>query len=126
VKRTWREPRSFCGEALSVKNVRDRQDLLERLEELLQERRLGEEVDEIGPTQVVETESIELRGNVVKLKTKFDFGEEGLPLDELPKFMAKQRLWHEPMIEAVRKKTTGRNTPCPCGSGKKYKKCCGR
>ena len=20
----------------------------------------------------------------------------------------------------------GRNTPCPCGSGKKYKKCCGR
>lgn len=22
-------------------------------------------------------------------------------------------------------KTTGRNDPCPCGSGKKYKKCCG-
>jgi uncharacterized protein YecA (UPF0149 family) len=20
---------------------------------------------------------------------------------------------------------TGRNEPCPCGSGKKYKKCCG-
>jgi preprotein translocase subunit SecA len=20
----------------------------------------------------------------------------------------------------------GRNNPCPCGSGKKYKKCCGR
>lgn len=23
-------------------------------------------------------------------------------------------------------KTTGRNEPCPCGSGKKYKKCCGK
>ena len=23
-------------------------------------------------------------------------------------------------------KTTGRNEPCPCGSGKKYKKCCMR
>ena len=23
------------------------------------------------------------------------------------------------------KKTAGRNDPCPCGSGKKYKKCCG-
>jgi preprotein translocase subunit SecA len=23
-------------------------------------------------------------------------------------------------------KKTGRNDPCPCGSGKKYKKCCGR
>ncbi|MDR2482352.1 MAG: SEC-C domain-containing protein, partial [Treponema sp.] len=21
---------------------------------------------------------------------------------------------------------TGRNDPCPCGSGKKYKHCCGR
>jgi preprotein translocase subunit SecA len=22
--------------------------------------------------------------------------------------------------------TPGRNDPCPCGSGKKYKKCCGK
>lgn len=26
----------------------------------------------------------------------------------------------------VKKKKIGRNEPCPCGSGKKYKKCCGR
>jgi len=26
----------------------------------------------------------------------------------------------------VRKKKIGRNDPCPCGSGKKYKKCCGK
>jgi len=25
----------------------------------------------------------------------------------------------------VKDKKTGRNEPCPCGSGKKYKKCCG-
>ena len=25
-----------------------------------------------------------------------------------------------------KKKKIGRNDPCPCGSGKKYKKCCGR
>jgi len=25
-----------------------------------------------------------------------------------------------------RDKKVGRNDPCPCGSGKKYKKCCGR
>ena len=24
----------------------------------------------------------------------------------------------------ILKKETGRNDPCPCGSGKKYKKCC--
>ncbi len=28
--------------------------------------------------------------------------------------------------QAVRKEVTGRNELCPCGSGKKYKKCCGR
>ena len=29
--------------------------------------------------------------------------------------------------EPVKKeKTTGRNDLCPCGSGKKYKNCCGR
>ncbi len=26
----------------------------------------------------------------------------------------------------MKKKKVGRNDPCPCGSGKKYKKCCGR
>ena len=25
-----------------------------------------------------------------------------------------------------KEKTVGRNEPCPCGSGKKYKKCCGK
>lgn len=28
--------------------------------------------------------------------------------------------YHEP------KPKIGRNEPCPCGSGKKYKKCCGK
>lgn len=27
--------------------------------------------------------------------------------------------------QPVKKKKIGRNDPCPCGSGKKYKKCCG-
>ena len=26
----------------------------------------------------------------------------------------------------VKEKEPGRNDPCPCGSGKKYKKCCGK
>jgi preprotein translocase subunit SecA len=34
----------------------------------------------------------------------------------------------QPKKQPVRRKTPkiGRNDPCPCGSGKKYKKCCGR
>jgi len=37
-------------------------------------------------------------------------------------------IWHAigPRVEAVRVgDKTGRNDPCPCGSGKKFKKCCG-
>ncbi len=32
----------------------------------------------------------------------------------------------EEKVEPVRSVKIGRNEPCPCGSGKKYKKCCGR
>lgn len=32
---------------------------------------------------------------------------------------------HAPMAPVVRgHRKVGRNDPCPCGSGKKYKKCC--
>lgn len=30
-----------------------------------------------------------------------------------------------PQKQVIKKKKIGRNEPCPCGSGKKYKKCCG-
>jgi uncharacterized protein YecA (UPF0149 family) len=29
-------------------------------------------------------------------------------------------------IPVVNENKVGRNDPCPCGSGKKYKKCCGK
>jgi uncharacterized protein YecA (UPF0149 family) len=31
-----------------------------------------------------------------------------------------------PVEQAHTQGTIGRNDPCPCGSGKKYKKCCGK
>ena len=39
-----------------------------------------------------------------------------------------RELWKTlgPRVETIRRPATpGRNDPCPCGSGKKYKKCCG-
>jgi preprotein translocase subunit SecA len=34
--------------------------------------------------------------------------------------------WDEPLMPIRRDEPkVGRNDPCPCGSGKKYKKCCG-
>jgi len=31
-----------------------------------------------------------------------------------------------PSKTIIAEKKVGRNDPCPCGSGKKYKKCCGK
>lgn len=31
-----------------------------------------------------------------------------------------------PVERARADESVGRNDPCPCGSGKKYKKCCGK
>ena len=36
-----------------------------------------------------------------------------------------ERLLNPPTVKYTEQKT-GRNEPCPCGSGKKYKKCCGK
>lgn len=35
-------------------------------------------------------------------------------------------LWEEEVPYVRQEKKIGRNDPCPCGSGKKYKKCCGK
>ena len=34
--------------------------------------------------------------------------------------------WGAPTADGTGRKKIGRNDPCPCGSGKKFKKCCGR
>ena len=52
---------------------------------------------------------------------------------EIAEFVRQDGRWyfkdgHAPQqIQAVRQgPKVGRNDPCPCGSGKKYKKCCGK
>jgi uncharacterized protein len=36
-----------------------------------------------------------------------------------------ERFWRARRTMVVPHQTIGRNTPCPCGSGNKYKRCCG-
>lgn len=53
-------------------------------------------------------------------KRKEDERKAGLPDDDEPQL--------PPPVEPIRSDSgaPGRNDPCPCGSGKKYKKCCGK
>lgn len=53
----------------------------------------------------------------------------GLPQwDDIFDEETKKRLYREQKQSGTirKEKKIGRNDPCPCGSGKKYKKCCGR
>ena len=54
-------------------------------------------------------------------RSKAVFGYFGLPFDAEPPAPASSA----PQHPAFRQPRVGRNDPCPCGSGKKYKKCCG-
>jgi SWIM/SEC-C metal-binding protein len=43
-----------------------------------------------------------------------------------PEDIADLEMLLNPPQTMIAEKKVGRNTPCPCGSGKKYKKCCGQ
>ncbi|MBM7070738.1 SEC-C domain-containing protein [Shewanella sp. 202IG2-18] len=40
------------------------------------------------------------------------------PITDMPNFPSSPIIRESPKV--------GRNDPCPCGSGKKFKKCCGK
>lgn len=64
--------------------------------------------------------------NMVEAKAEWLYG-----LEEWDKLLTTERrkeLYREQKSShtVVKEKKVGRNDPCPCGSGKKYKFCCGR
>lgn len=79
--------------ALAIEEVRDREDILERL------MCLYNETGQIEAAKDIEKEIHMLQ-------------------------KSKKVVSYNKQIVATKK--TGRNDPCPCGSGKKYKKCCGK
>jgi hypothetical protein len=62
-------------------------------------------------------------GKVFRKRSQINFGGAGLPLSELSNVAS--LLHGSPAPAPVTRQKIGRNEPCPCGSGKKYKKCCG-
>ena len=63
--------------------------------------------------------------NMLKAKAPWLYGLEewGEILSEERRHEITKRFKDDQIFHA--EKTVGRNDPCPCGSGKKYKKCCG-
>lgn len=61
-------------------------------------------------------------------KELIDLADERLQryIDTLPEFKEHSFVQNNLSSMANRKKKIGRNDPCPCGSGQKYKRCCGK
>jgi SEC-C motif-containing protein len=57
------------------------------------------------------------------------YRQEGQDLEhhEVSHFVRREGKWYYDAgsLQPLRVSKAGRNAPCPCGSGKKYKKCCG-
>lgn len=75
--------------------------------------------------QVQSSEEQDDQGKV-SFSAVFQENEEWLKLTELSNFVKEQGRWYyvdgDARFESLK---PGRNDPCPCASGKKFKKCCG-
>lgn len=115
-------------QGLAVSEVRDRIDIQDRLMRLYQE--LGRD----GESEKIRRDLARLSGDDEDDQSDLDwsgeepeitgagdltikFRDEGVP----PEFMK-----NLPEGDGHIRKKTGRNQPCTCGSGKKFKKCCGK
>lgn len=68
---------------------------------------------------------------VVEFRARCRIKGEAGGLDERSEFIKENGRWYYVDGFAISPQKTahlkvGRNEPCPCGSGKKYKKCCGK
>ena len=115
-------------QALAVPDVGDRDEIQESLADLYRESGRETEAKAIEDERSAsrdDAQRVEVTRTVspTRIKTTLNFGEKGLPLDRLSDIPAMARHLPEGSHPVPR---VGRNDPCPCGSGKKYKKCCAR
>jgi tetratricopeptide (TPR) repeat protein len=115
-------------EGFAIADVRDRADIADRLADVCEEQGRDEEAKEFRrqserrATTVEVSRTVSSAGKVLRRKTQVNFGGAGLPLSELPNAAGTLR---GTLAPPVTRQKVGRNEPCPCGSGKKFKKCCG-
>lgn len=94
-----------------------RQDEVVRLLQYLQEEIHTPPISLMVYDSIRMLESGELKADIFPLMTEFDI-HEGLPEHPPPRVIGNGETIRRPIPKL------GRNEPCHCGSGKKYKRCC--
>jgi len=114
---------TLLRQGIKVSEVRDREYLLERLSHLCAEQGRDEEAKAFQ----AESETLRASERNRSLKPGVDVGKELDRLEQLTVLAKQLREKREQLAAsaaAAKLPKIGRNNPCPCGSGKKYKKCC--
>ncbi len=84
--------------------------------------------------EIVDTKKggINDRKGIVEFRAYYRLNENDYVMKEISRFKKDQGNWFylDGAVKAVEKagqtSDTGRNSACPCGSGKKFKRCCGK
>ncbi|AJZ89792.1 SEC-C domain-containing protein domain-containing protein [Klebsiella michiganensis] len=76
----------------------------------------------LGLTIYEEAEGKDANEGFVSFVARFQENGKQSAIIERSRFVRESGQWY--YIDGIRPQF-GRNDPCPCGSGKKYKKCCG-
>lgn len=69
---------------------------------------------------------------IIEFKAYYLLDNDEYAVNELSRFCKEQGRWYylDGVVKSIAKPgqhtNTGKNAPCPCGSGKKYKRCCGK
>ena len=132
---------SRAGELLrrgySTPGVSDREDIADRLVLLYRETGRDEEAEALAAEakrtsrsnaavsvrRTIDREDARDRA-VLRDTTTATFEDDGFPLDRMTEIVEALDA-ATPSIGPRRATKVGRNAPCPCGSGRKYKRCCG-
>jgi len=128
-RRDWSRSEQILREGLSIAEVRDRADIADRLADACEEQGRGEEAAVYRRRAKRSAETVEMSpsvssaGKILRQKAQVNIGGAGLPLGEMSNIAAMLR--GRSASPSVTNQKVGRNEPCPCGSGKKFKKCCG-
>ncbi len=88
---------------------------------------MNQSIQEDSVKQLMHTVYVENKDVSAKSVVDISSLQEGKAKDIAPK-NAPQMPSKEPAAQPIKRdsKKVGRNDPCPCGSGKKYKNCCGK
>ncbi len=137
--RDLKKAEMLLRDALELPGVENRSDIVDRLCFILSEAGRKKEAAALLKAQQSRfTRTVQETPGGLRIKETITFSGGGIPLSELGNLQARAKAelsgsgpsmdsddvdFREPAdIAGIR---VGRNDPCPCGSGKKYKKCCG-